>query len=212
MHPTLGECITAYPTIPKGTHYSPVDNTVHMGAVAVAVWQNEALGVILLHNTMLPTNCGFPQMVEEWEDLLKSTCKKGNNGAIRHMKGFMSQVQNVHALQHTEAQQQVLNWMYPAWLLPSMCKVAKLSVHRSPECQAPMSPEHSLSRSPECPAPSVHNHLLPRLPEWPPLHADGWQARHELEVHLNMPKFKDAPEYWAEWIEQNLELNTVHRV
>jgi len=45
MHPTLGECITAYPTIPKGAHYSPVDNTVHMGAAAVAAQQNEALAV-----------------------------------------------------------------------------------------------------------------------------------------------------------------------
>jgi len=44
MHQTLGEHVTAYPTIPKSAHYSPVDNTVHMGAAAVVAQWNEALG------------------------------------------------------------------------------------------------------------------------------------------------------------------------
>jgi len=61
MHLTLGECNTAYPTIPRGLHYSRVDNTIHMGAAAAtAAQRNEAVGIVLPHNTMPPSYCRFP--------------------------------------------------------------------------------------------------------------------------------------------------------
>jgi hypothetical protein len=50
MHLTLCECITVYPMIPKGAHYSPVDNTVHIGAAAVAAQHNKAL--LRCHSTL----------------------------------------------------------------------------------------------------------------------------------------------------------------
>ena len=68
--------------IPKGAYYFQVDNTVHMEVAEMAIQHNESLGVILLCNTMLPTVYGFPRTVEEWENLLKATHKKGNNGAV----------------------------------------------------------------------------------------------------------------------------------
>ena len=131
---------------------------------------------------MLPTDHGFPSMVKEWEHLFKATCKKGNNGTVCHVNGFVSQAQNTHTRQHTKAHQQTLkDWMYPVWLLSAVCKMA------------------------ECPTPSVPDCLLPYLPNHPPLHPDSWQAHHELEAHLNLPKYRDTPAYWAEWIDQHPE-------
>ena len=66
-HPTLDERNTAYPMIPKGFHRSRVDNTVHVGAAAKAAQWNEALGVVPPHNTMRPSDRGFPQTVVDWE-------------------------------------------------------------------------------------------------------------------------------------------------
>jgi len=116
----------------------------------------------------------------------------------------MSKVQNMHAQQCTEPQQQALReWTYPMWFPPSACKVAEHFMPRPTEHHTPISPEHQLSRSPECPAPSVPKCPLPRFPKQPPPHANSWQAHHELEICLDMPKYRDQPEYWAEWIDQN---------
>jgi hypothetical protein len=78
-HPTLDERDTAYPMIPKGFHRSRVDNTIRAGAAAKAAQRNEALGVVPPRNTMRPSDCGFPQMVTDWEGLFRSTRRKDNN-------------------------------------------------------------------------------------------------------------------------------------
>jgi hypothetical protein len=116
MHQVLGEHDTPYPMLPKGFHGSQVDNIIHMGAAAKAAQQNEARGVVLPHSTMRPSDCGFPQMVTDWEGLFRSTHKKGNNKALHITRAFMTQAQNTPAVQRTEPQRQVLReWMYPAW-------------------------------------------------------------------------------------------------
>jgi hypothetical protein len=66
-HPTLDERDTAYPMIPNGFHRSRVDNTIHVGAAAKAAQRNEALGMVPPHNTMWPSDRGFPQTVADWE-------------------------------------------------------------------------------------------------------------------------------------------------
>jgi hypothetical protein len=122
-HPTLDERDTVYPMIPKGFHCSRVDNTIHVGAAAKAAQQNEALGVVPPHNTMQPSDRGFPQTVMEWEGLFRSTRRKDNNKALHMAQAFVTQVQNTLAVQRTEPQRQVLkDWTYPEWFTPALRK------------------------------------------------------------------------------------------
>ena len=122
-HPTLDEHDTAYPMIPKGFHRSRVDNTVRAGAAAKAAQRNEALSVVPLHNTMRPSDHGFPQMVADWEGLFRSTRQKDNNKALHMAQAFVTQAQNTLAVQRTEPQRQALKeWTYPDWFTPALCK------------------------------------------------------------------------------------------
>jgi hypothetical protein len=119
-HLTLDERNTAYPMIPKGFHCSRVDNTIRVGAVAKATQRNEALGVVLPRNTMWPSDRGFPQTVTDWEGLFRSTRRKDNNKALHMAQAFVTQAQNMLAVQRTEPQHQALkDWSYPEWFTPA---------------------------------------------------------------------------------------------
>jgi hypothetical protein len=94
-----------------------------MGAAAKATQWNEALGVVPPHSTMQPSDWGFPQMVADWESLLKATHKEGSNKALHLMKAFVTQAQNMPGVQHTEPQRQALReWTYPVWYTPALHK------------------------------------------------------------------------------------------
>jgi hypothetical protein len=108
--------MNATPHIPcsPGAFTDRVDNTVCAGAAA------KALGVVPPHNTMRPSDHGFPQMVMEWEGLLRSTRRKDNNKALHMAQAFITQVQNTLAVQRTEPQRQALKeWTYPDWFTPA---------------------------------------------------------------------------------------------
>jgi len=193
MHHALGECDTAYPMLPKGCHRSRVDNTVHMGAAAKAAQWNEALGVVLLRSMMQPSDWGFPQMVADWESLLKAIRKEGSNRALQLVKAFV-----------TQAQRQALReWTYPAWYTPAPCK--------GKECMGPSTIGRSAVASPGRPSGSAMDLAatgaaapsLPLFPDLPPPHEDGWQPRHVEEVQLGMPRLRDVPERWVMWIDQH---------
>ena len=120
---------------------------------------------------------------------------------------------NMPAPQCTEPQCQVLKeWMYPAWFQPATCKGKEGVAPKPTEHPVSVLPECLPSQSPECPTPSVPETTLigglscplPQFPELPPPHADGWQPCQELEECLNMPKLRDLPELWVEWIDQHL--------
>jgi hypothetical protein len=134
-HPTLHERDTTYPMIPKGFHHSRVDNTVRTGAAAKAAQQNEALGVVPLHNTMRPSDRGFPQMVTDWEGLFRSTCQKDNNKALHMAQAFVTQAQNTLAVQRTEPQHQALKeWTYPDWFTPALRKGKARAAPKKSKC------------------------------------------------------------------------------
>jgi hypothetical protein len=88
--------------LPRGFYRSWVDNTVRMGAAAKATQRNKALGVVLPHNTMWPSNHGFPQTVMDWKGLLRSTHRKDNNKALHMAQVFVTQVQSTPVVQRTE--------------------------------------------------------------------------------------------------------------
>jgi len=134
-HQALDECDTAYPMLPRGFHRSRVDNTVHAGAAAKAAQQNEALGVVPPRNTMQPSNRGFPQTVTDWEGLFRSTCQKDNNKALHKAQAFVTQVQNMLAVQQTEPQHQALKeWTYPDWFTPAPHKGKAHVAPKKSEC------------------------------------------------------------------------------
>jgi hypothetical protein len=94
-----------------------------MGAAAKAAQRSEALGVVPPHNTMRPSNRGFPQTLADWEGLLRSTRRKDNNKALHMAQAFVTQAQNTLAVQQTEPQRLVLKeWTYPDWFTPALCK------------------------------------------------------------------------------------------
>jgi len=122
-HQALDERNTAYPMLPRGFHRSRVDNTVRAGAVAKAAQWNEALGVVPPHNTMRPSDRGFPQTVADWEGLFRFTRRKDNNKALHMAQAFITQAQNTLAVQRTEPQHQALKeWTYPDWFTPALHK------------------------------------------------------------------------------------------
>ena len=139
-HQALDEHDTTYPMLPKGFHCSQVDNTVRAGAAAKAAQWNEALGVVPPHNTMRPSDCGFPQTVADWEGLFRSTCRKDNNKALHMAQAFATQAQNMLAVQWTEPQHQALKeWTYPDWFTPAPRK--------GKACAAPKKSERPLATS-----------------------------------------------------------------
>jgi len=103
-HQALDECDTVYPMLPRGFYRSQVDNTVRAGAAAKPTQWNEDLGVVPLHNTMRPSDHGFPQTVAEWEGLFRSTHQKDNNKALHMAQVFVTQAQNTLVVQRTEPQ------------------------------------------------------------------------------------------------------------
>jgi hypothetical protein len=206
MHMALNECNTTYPMLPKGFHRSRVDNTVHVGAAAKAAQQNEALGVMPPRSTMQPADCGFPQMVKQWEDLLRSTRKTGNITAVCVVRGFVTQAQNTHALQRAEPQCQALKgWTYPDWFKPPLHKGKECTVPKSNVHLALASPGQALSRSPDRTVTSALQQSQHMFPDLPPPHEDRWQPRHPDEVHVSMPRMRDVPKLWAKWIDQHLD-------
>jgi hypothetical protein len=203
-HPTLDERNTAYPMIPKGFHHSWVDNTIRAGAAAKATQRNEALSVVPLHNTMRPSDHGFPQTVMNWEGLFRSTRRKDNNKALHMAQAFVTQAQNTLAVQRTEPQDQALKeWTYPDWFTPAPRKgKARMAPKKSERPLATLS--GFLADSPtDLTATSAAKLQLPLFPELPLPHADGWQPRHPEDVRLNMPMLRDPAEMWAMWIDQN---------
>jgi hypothetical protein len=203
-HQALDECDTAYPMLPRGFHHSQVDNTVRMGAAAKAAQWNEALGVVPPHNTMRPSDRGFPQTVVDWEGLFRSTCWKDNNKALHMAQAFVTPAQNTLAVQQTEPQRQALKeWTYPDWFTPALCKGKVCAVPKKSEHPLATSSGHSMDGPTDLAATSAAKLQLPLFPELPPLHADGWQPRHQEDVWLNMPTLRDTPEMWAMWIDQN---------
>jgi hypothetical protein len=190
--------------IPKGFHRSQVDNTICAGAVATAAQRNEAVSVVPPRNTIRPSDRGFPQMVADWEGLFRSTCRKDNNKALHMAQAFITQAQNMPAVQRTEPQRQALkDWSYPDWFTPAP--------HKGKAHAAPKKSERPLATSsgPLADSPtdlattSAAKPQLLLFPELPPPHADSWQPRHPEDVRLNMPMLWDPAEMWAMWIDQN---------
>jgi hypothetical protein len=168
-----------------------------------AQW-NEALGVVPLHNTMQPSDHGFPQTVAEWEGLFRSTHQKDNNKALHMAQAFITQVQNMLAVQCTEPQHQALKeWTYPDWFTPALHKGKAHAVPKKSERPLATLSGHSVDGPTDLAATSAVKPQLPLFPELPPPHADGWQPRHPEDVWLNMPKLRDTPEMWAMWIDQH---------
>ena len=206
MHQALGERDTTYPMLPRGFHRSRVDNTVRAGAAAKAAQRNEMLGVVPLRNTMRPSDRGFPQMVADWEGLLKATRKKGNNKALYLARAFMTQAQNTPLVQHTEPQRQVLReWKYPTWFQPAARKGKEHAAHKSIEHLPAVSSGRPAAGSTDLATTSASAPSLPLFPDLPPPHADGWQPCHVEEVWLGMPMMQDVPEMWAAWVDQHLD-------
>jgi len=203
-HQALDECDTAYPMLPRGFHRSRVDNTVHMGAAAKAAQRNEALGVVPRCNTMQPSDHGFPQTVAEWEGLFRSTRRKDNNKALHMAQAFITQAQNMLAVQRTEPQHQVLKeWTYPDWFTPAPRKGKACVAPKKSKCPLATLSGHSVDGPTDLATTSATKPQLPLFLELPPPHADGWQPRHPEDVRLNMPKLWDTPEMWAMWIDQH---------
>jgi hypothetical protein len=201
-HQALDEHDAAYPMLPKGFHCSRVDNTVHMGAAAKAAQWNKALGVVLPHNTMWPSDCGFPQTVMDWEGLFRSTRQKDNNKALHMAQAFVTQVQNMLAVQRTEPQA-LKEWTYPDWFTPALCKGKVRAAPKKSERLLATSSGHSVDGPTNLAATSAAKLQLLLFLELPLLHADGWQPCHQEDVRLNMPTLWDTPEMWAMWIDQN---------
>jgi hypothetical protein len=205
-HQALDERDTAYPMLPKGFHHSRVDNTVHAGAAAKASQQNEALGVVPPCNTMRPSDRGFPQMVVDWEGLFRSTRWKDNNKALHMAQAFVTQVQNMLAVQQTEPQRQGLKeWTYPDWFTPAPHKGKARTVPKKSKRPLATSSGQLVDSPTNLAATSATKLQLPLFPELPLSHADSWQPRHQEDVRLNMPMLQDTPEMWATWIDQNLD-------
>jgi hypothetical protein len=205
-HQALDECDTAYPMLPKGFHRSRVDNTVRAGAVAKAAQRNEALGVVPPRNTMQPSDRGFPQMVADWEGLLRSTRRQDNNKALHMAQAFVTQVQNTLAVQRTEPQCLALKeWTYLDWFTPALCKGKACAEPKKSECLLASSSGHMADGPTDLAATSATKPQLPMFLELPLPHADGWQPRHPDDVRLDMPKLRDQPEVWAMWIDQHLD-------
>jgi hypothetical protein len=181
-----------------------VDNTVHVGAVAKATQWNEALGVVLPHNTMWPSDRGFPQMVVDWEGLLRSTHWKNNNKALHMAQAFITQAKNMLVVQWTEPQCLALKeWTYPDWFTPAPHKGKARVVPKKSKHPLATSSGHSADGPTDLAATSAAKPQLPMFMELPLPHHDGWQPRHMEDVRLDMPKLQDEPEVWAMWIDQH---------
>jgi hypothetical protein len=205
-HQALNEHNTTYPMLPRGFHRSRVDNTVRVGAAAKAAQQNEALGVVLPHNTMRPSNRGFPQTVTDWEGLLRSTHRKDNNKALHMAQAFVTQVQNMLAVQQTEPQHLALKeWTYPDWFTPAPRKGKVRTAPKKSERPLATSSGHLVDGPTDLTTTSAAKPQLPMFPELPPPHDDGWQPRHAEDVQFDMPKLRDEPKVWAMWIDQHLD-------
>jgi hypothetical protein len=205
-HQALDERDTAYPMLPKGFHQSRVDNTVRAGAAAKAAQRNEALGVVPPRNTMRPSDRGFPQMVADWEGLLRSTHRKDNNKALHMAQAFVTQAQNMLAVQRTEPQRLALKeWTYPDWFTPAPHKGKARAAPKKSERPLASSSGHLADGPTNLAATSAAKPQLPMFPELPPPHADGWQPCHPDDVQLDMPGLRDKPEVWAMWIDQHLD-------
>jgi hypothetical protein len=169
-----------------------------MGAAAKATQRNEALGVVLPHSTMQPSDCGFPQTVVDWESLFKATCKDSNNKALHLTRAFVTQAQNTPGVQHTEPQRQALReWTYPVWLMPAPRKGKEHTGPKMVGHQVAASPGQPLVSATDLAATDTATLSLPLFLDLPPPHKDGWQPCHVDEVHLGMPMLQDVPEMWA---------------
>jgi hypothetical protein len=147
-----------------------------MGAAAKAAKRNEALGVVPPHSTMQPANCGFPQMVADWESLFKATCKDGSNKAVQLTRAYVTQVQNMPGVHHTEPQCQALReWTYPAWFTPAPRKGKECEGPKLVGCQAAAPSGQPSVKATDLAATYATALPLPMFPELPPPHADGWQ-------------------------------------
>jgi len=167
-HPTLDERDTAYPMIPKGFHRSWVDNTICAGAAAKAAQRNEALGVVLPHNTMQPSDCGFPQTVADWEGLFRSTHRKDNNKALHMAQAFVTQAQNTLAVQRTEPPRQALtDWSYPEWFTPALRKGKARATPKKSERPVATLSGPSADSPTDLAATSATKPQLPLFPELP---------------------------------------------
>jgi len=173
-----------------------------VGAVAKATQWNEALGVVLPHNTMWPSDCGFPQMVVDWEGLLRSTCRKDNNKALHMAQAFITQAKNMLVVQWTEPQRLALKeWTYPDWFTPAPHKGKAHVVPKKSEHPLATSSGHLVDGPTDLAVTSAAKPQLPMFAELPLPHDDGWQPRHVEDVQLDMPKLQDEPEVWAMWID-----------
>jgi hypothetical protein len=204
MHQALNERDTAYPMLPRGFHRSQVDNTVCAGAATKAAQRIEALGVVPPHNTMWPSDCGFPQTVTDWEGLLRSTCWKHNNKALHMAQAFITQVQKTPAVQQTEPQRLALKeWTYPDWFTPAPRKGKVRAAPKKSERLLATLSGHSADGPTDLAATSATKPQLPMFPELPLPHDDGWQPCHVEDARLDMPKLRDEPKVWAMWIYQH---------
>jgi hypothetical protein len=170
------------------------------------MWEqrNKALSVVPLRNTMRPSDCGFPQMVADWEGLFRSTHQKDNNKALHMAQAFVTQVQNTLVVQRTEPQRQALKeWTYPDWFTPAPCKGKAHVAPKKSKCPLATSSGPSADTPTDLAAMSAAKPQLPLFPELPPPHADSWQPHHQEDVRLNMPTLQDPPKMWAMWIDQN---------
>jgi len=153
---------------------------------------------------MQPSDCGFPQTVADWEGLFRSTHKKGNKKALHFARAFVTQVQNMPGVQHTEPQCQALReWSYLAWFQPPACKGKECMVPKLVGCQVAASPGRPSASSPKHTATSASELSLPLFLDLPPPHADRWQPRHVDGVRLGMAMMRDVPEMQADWIDQH---------
>jgi hypothetical protein len=204
MHQALNEHNTTYPMLPRGFHRSQVDNTVRTGAAAKAAQRNKALGVVLPRSTMRPSDRGFPQTVTDLEGLFRSTRRKDNNKALHMARAFITQVQNMPAVQRTEPQHLALKeWTYPDWFTPAPCKGKECAVPKKSGHQLATSSGQSADSPTNLATTSTAEPPLPLFPELPPPHDDGWQPHHAEDVRLNMPMLWDGPKMWAMWIDQH---------
>jgi hypothetical protein len=121
-------------------------------------------------------------------------------------QAFITQAQNMLAVQRTEPQRQVLkDWSYPDWFTPAPHKGKARAAPKKSECPLATSSGPSADSPTDLAATSAAKLQLPLFPELPPPHADGWQPRHPEDVWLNMPTLRDPAEMWAMWIDQNLD-------
>ena len=65
----------------------------------------------------------FPRRSQIGKAFFRSTRWKDNNKALHMAQAFVTQAQNMLAVQRTEPQRQALkDWSYPDWFTPAPCK------------------------------------------------------------------------------------------